>query len=91
MQVVVLDKLDYCASLRNLDDVAHLPNLKVCFVNYRTNLSDATALTPPWIQFVKGDITSTDFVLHLLKEEAIDTILNFAAQVTSVANLLYTA
>ncbi len=28
LQVVVLDKLDYCASLRNLDSVVHLPNLK---------------------------------------------------------------
>ena len=31
-------------------------------------------------QFVKGDITSADLVLHLLKEEAIDTVMNFAAQ-----------
>ena len=27
-QVVVLDKLDYCASLRNLESVEHLPNIK---------------------------------------------------------------
>ena len=33
------------------------------------------------LQFVKGDIMSTDLVLHLLKEESIDTIINFAAQV----------
>ena len=29
LQVVVLDKLDYCASLRNLDNFSQLPNLKV--------------------------------------------------------------
>ena len=33
------------------------------------------------VQFVRGDITNTDFVLHILKEEQIDTIMNFAAQV----------
>jgi dTDP-D-glucose 4,6-dehydratase len=29
-QVVVLDKLDYCASLRNLAAVSGCPNLKAC-------------------------------------------------------------
>lgn len=29
LQVVVLDKLDYCASLHNLDAVKDLPNFKV--------------------------------------------------------------
>ena len=28
----MLDKLDYCASLRNLDNISHLPNLKVSFL-----------------------------------------------------------
>jgi UDP-glucose 4,6-dehydratase len=31
-------------------------------------------------QFVKGDITSADFMLYLLREERVDTILHFAAQ-----------
>jgi UDP-glucose 4,6-dehydratase len=32
-QIVVLDKLDYCSSLRNLESVEHLPNVKArpCF------------------------------------------------------------
>jgi hypothetical protein len=30
LQVVVLDKLDYCASLKNLDSVKGKPNFKVC-------------------------------------------------------------
>jgi hypothetical protein len=28
-QVVVLDKLDYCASTHNFNTIAHLPNFKV--------------------------------------------------------------
>jgi hypothetical protein len=27
--VVVLDKLDYCASTHNFDNITHLPNFKV--------------------------------------------------------------
>jgi dTDP-D-glucose 4,6-dehydratase len=40
-------------------------------------------------QFIKGDITSTDFVLHILKEEKIDTVLNFAAQARAPVGSLY--
>ena len=58
LQVVVLDKLDYCATLRNLDSVRDCPNFK----------------------FVKGDIQSTDLLVHLLETEDIDTIMHFAAQ-----------
>ena len=29
---------------------------------------------------MKGDLTSTDLLLHLMKEEDIDTIMHFAAQ-----------
>jgi dTDP-D-glucose 4,6-dehydratase len=54
----VLDKLDYCATLNNLDTVSGSPNLK----------------------FVKGDIQSSDLVLHVLHEERIDTVMHFAAQ-----------
>lgn len=30
MQVVVLDKLDYCSSLQNLGSIKKCPNFKVC-------------------------------------------------------------
>ncbi|CAN0291040.1 unnamed protein product, partial [Ectocarpus fasciculatus] len=32
------------------------------------------------LQFVKGDICSSDMVTYVLREEKIDTILHFAAQ-----------
>lgn len=47
---------------------------------------DSGSSTPPVSvrcrrsQFVKGDICSADLVTYVLKEEAIDTILHFAAQ-----------
>jgi len=56
--VVVYDKLDYCACLKNLDELKELPNFK----------------------FVKGDICSPDLVSYVFKEEAIDTVMHFAAQ-----------
>jgi UDP-glucose 4,6-dehydratase len=34
----------------------------------------------PNYKFVKGDITSSDLVTYVLKEEKIDTIMHFAAQ-----------
>lgn len=57
-QVVVLDKLDYCATLSNLDRLRSCPNFK----------------------FVKGEIQSTDLIVHILETEEIDTIMHFAAQ-----------
>ena len=54
----MLDKLDYCAGLRNLEAVSSLPNFRL----------------------VVGDITCADLVLHLLREERVDTVLHFAAQ-----------
>jgi hypothetical protein len=93
LQVVVLDKLDYCASLKNLDAVRECPNFKARPRHLR---SSAAALdrrlacahfipllcTPSarLVQFVKGDVTSSDFLIYLLREERIDTILHFAAQ-----------
>ena len=80
----MLDKLDYCASLRNLDSVSHLPNLKVSLFEYFTPFGvclTTRVFLMSHFQFVKGDIMSTDLVLHLLKEDSIDTIINFAAQV----------
>ena len=58
LQVVVLDKLDYCATLENLKAVRDSPNFK----------------------FIKGEIQSTDLVVHILETEEIDTIMHFAAQ-----------
>ena len=56
--VVVFDKLDYCASLKNLESVSHLDNFK----------------------FVKGDIQSLEQFEAVLRSEAIDTVMHFAAQ-----------
>lgn len=58
MQVVVLDKLDYCATLHNLSPIDSYPNYK----------------------FVQGDVLSADLLSYLLQQEAIDTVLHFAAQ-----------
>lgn len=52
------DKLDYCSSLKNLDEISDLPNYT----------------------FVKGDICSSDLVLHIFKEHNVDTVMHFAAQ-----------
>lgn len=57
-KIVVLDKLDYCATLNNLSEVRELPNFR----------------------FVKGDIQSTDLIVHILEAEQIDTVMHFAAQ-----------
>lgn len=58
LQIVVLDKLDYCATLNNLSSVMESPNFK----------------------FIKGDIQSTDLLVHILEQEKIDTVMHFAAQ-----------
>ena len=75
--MVVVDKLDYCASLRNLEAASALPNFKA--------RASARLAPPPGAdrlraQFVKGDVTSADFMLYLLREEGVDTIMHFAAQ-----------
>lgn len=36
--------------------------------------------TPSTVQFVKGNICSSDLVTYVLREEQIDTIIHFAAQ-----------
>ncbi|ESN90174.1 hypothetical protein HELRODRAFT_104422 [Helobdella robusta] len=56
--VINLDKLDYCASLKNLECIKEKPNYK----------------------FIQGDICEPDFMRYILQEEAIDTVLHFAAQ-----------
>ncbi|KAL6766512.1 RHM2 [Auxenochlorella protothecoides x Auxenochlorella symbiontica] len=58
VKVVVLDKLDYCATLENLKSIRDCPNFK----------------------FVKGEIQSTDLIVHILETEEIDTVMHFAAQ-----------
>lgn len=54
--ITVLDRLDHCASLKNLESCA------------------ASVL------FVKGDIRSSDLVMHLLESRKVDAVLHFAAQ-----------
>ncbi|KAJ3050371.1 hypothetical protein HK097_008677 [Rhizophlyctis rosea] len=56
--IYVFDKMEYCASAKNLRAVKHYPNFS----------------------FIRGDITSADFVAFILKEKRIDTIVHFAAQ-----------
>ncbi|KAJ3330767.1 hypothetical protein HDU76_004897 [Blyttiomyces sp. JEL0837] len=52
------DRLDYCSSLKSLEDLVGRPNYS----------------------FIKGDITSSDFVNYILKEHQIDTVIHLAAQ-----------
>lgn len=42
------------------------------------NLSSVKGL--PNFHFVKGDIQSTDLIIHILEQEQIDTVMHFAAQ-----------
>jgi len=58
IKFVCLDKLAYCASAKNFDEIKENKNFK----------------------FIKGDITSADLVNHIIKSEAIDTIVHYAAQ-----------
>jgi hypothetical protein len=60
-KVVVLDKLDYCASVNNLRSIKKAPNFR----------------------FVKGDIQSMDLLAYVLRTEEVDTVMHFAAQVSS--------
>lgn len=57
-KVVNYDKLDYCSSYTNVEELEKYPNHK----------------------FIKGNILSSDLVMHVLKVEEIDTIIHFAAQ-----------
>lgn len=45
-----------------------------------TNVVWGLVFRSPALQFVKGNICSSDMVTYVLKEENIDTILHFAAQ-----------
>lgn len=88
LQIVVLDKLDYCASLRNLESTQDKPNFKVRasvpLNSKRESMQCARwfALTKSALQFVKGDIQSADLVRHIFDQEEIDTVMHFAAQVS---------
>ncbi|KAJ3300428.1 hypothetical protein HK104_000486 [Borealophlyctis nickersoniae] len=56
--VYVFDKLDYSASIKNLQPCHSAGNFT----------------------FIKGDVTTPDFVTFILTEKRIDTIVHFAAQ-----------
>ena len=56
-RVIVLDRLDPCSNLKNLDEIVESNQFK----------------------FVKGDISSIDLVIHILKYYEIDTVIHFAA------------
>lgn len=55
--IVCIDKLDYCGTTKNFEELQSLSN----FV------------------FVKGDITSSDLINHILHHYKIDAVLHFAA------------
>lgn len=83
-QVVVLDKLDYCASMNNLFTVKENPNFKVCSISSCCTsfpLIRFRKLASVLLQFVKGDIQSMDLLTYVLATEKIDTVMHFAAQV----------
>ena len=77
----MLDKLDYCSSLKNLDSVKKAPNFKVGATHTGQPACRARLTGPPSAQFVKGDIQSMDLISFVLQSEAIDTVMHFAAQV----------
>ena len=91
-KIVNFDKLDYCASLVNIKEIADYPNYT--FVKVRKRVRTAmrapcrrcsAPLTPrlhcvcPTLR-VQGDICSSDLVNYVLRTQKVDTIMNFAAQ-----------
>ena len=94
--MVVLDKLDYCASVHNLDAVKESHNFEVrslllfrdCSLIYGDrgqliNIPSAAAKRcKAAAQLVKGDIQSADLIGHLLRQHEVDTVMHFAAQVS---------
>jgi UDP-glucose 4,6-dehydratase len=81
MQVVVLDKLDYCASTNNLSSLADKPNFRVSRRVGGVHLAARLNPCAFALQFIKGDIQSMDLISYILKTEEIDTVMHFAAQV----------
>ena len=94
---MVLDKLDYCATLNNLATVRDHPNFKWVLgaaaappgtaADFQTlgHLHSPSPLTQPFsplllCRFIKGDIQSTDLIVHVMEHEQIDTEMHFAAQ-----------
>jgi hypothetical protein len=75
VRFVCLDKLNYCGTVRNFDEIKAAANfefVKVC--EQHAPMAFVLSRSP------QGDITSTDLVNHLIKAHHVDTILNFAAQ-----------
>ena len=104
LQIVVIDKLDYCASKRNLDSCKDAPNFKVgasgqavaqSFGNLHLCAWHLGAIRRPPLrsnaQFIKADIQSADLISHVLQTEEIDTIMHFAAQVQATLEACSTA
>lgn len=94
-KVVVLDKLDYCGSLKHLETVASYPNYSFVKVSFeaavgdsspvvplrpRSCLTSATTCAPFLPPSLQGSITSSDLVTYILRKEKIDTVMHFAAQ-----------
>ena len=96
--MVVLDKLDYCASVNNLDAVKDCPNFEVRepFLSVDSSHPCMHRVLPAILvpcdnsdlffsmQLVKGDIQSADLIGHLLTQHKVDTVMHFAAQVKSL-------
>ena len=84
--VVVLDKLDYCSSLKNLDAIAKCKNFTFVKVSwlvfdlFRILLLLSFRLNSICAAGSQGNILCVDTVNLLIKRHNIDTVLHFAAQ-----------
>jgi len=84
VKIVNFDRLDYCACVllppragsaaAPLWPPAHIPLPGSCLANL-DEVKDS-----PNYKFVKGNICSPDLVQYVLRTEAVDTIMHFAAQ-----------
>ena len=76
--IVNLDKLDYCASLKNLVPVGDAPNYKFVKVGGCSS-SCARGRHEHW-GTAQGSITSSDLVNFVMDTYSIDVVMHFAAQ-----------
>lgn len=68
--IINFDILDYCASIKNVEDLNAYPNYT--FVQVRR--------TPAVCSTAQGNILEPDFVRFILSDKKIDTVMHFAAQ-----------
>ncbi|KAG0202363.1 hypothetical protein BGX28_005117 [Mortierella sp. GBA30] len=76
--VLVIDKLDYCSSLKNMHPF--LPIQRETSNEFPGTRSVRNDNQYPNFKFVQGDITDLDFVQSAMQDHQIDTIIHLAAQ-----------